>query len=187
MSLPLLQAAEARLLDDVIELVTEGASVNYQNPDQSTEGHTALIEATLNLDIPMMRWLLENGALVNAEDYHGLTAINHLYTEYVGNNETDLMPALELLHEFHAALEHPNHAEDSFIQWAAFNGHIGIVTYLLGTGIDPNTAIDDAREGENPAMITLLENAIADRALDNLIGSELDDEVGRIGFNHARQ
>lgn len=186
MSLPLLQAAEARLLDDVIELVTEGASVNYQNPDQSTEGHTALIEATLNLDIPMMRWLLENGALVNAEDYHGLTAINHLYTEYVGNNETDLMPALELLHEFHAALEHPNHAEDSFIQWAAFNGHIGIVTYLLGTGIDPNTAIDDAREGENPAMITLLENAIADRALDNLIGSELDDEVGRIGFNHAR-
>ena len=60
------------------------------------------------------------------------------------------------------------------------------MTYLLGTGIDPNTAIDDAREGENPAMITLLENAIADRALDNLIGSELDDEVGRIGFNHAR-
>lgn len=50
MSLLLLQAAEGRRLDDVIELVAEGASVNYQNPDQSTDGHTALIEATLNLD-----------------------------------------------------------------------------------------------------------------------------------------
>ncbi len=181
MSLPLLQAAEARLLDDVIELVAEGASVNYQNPDQSTDGHTALIEATLNLDIPMMRWLLENGAEVNTEDYRGLTAINHLYTEYVGDNETDLMPALELLHEFHADLEHPNHAEDSFIQWAAFNGHIGIVTYLLRTGIDPNTAIDDAREGENPAMLTLLENVIQDR--DISMGSELDDTLGAPQFD----
>ena len=60
MSLLLLQAAEGRRLDDVIELVAEGASVNYQNPDQSTDGHTALIEATLNLDTRMMRWLLEN-------------------------------------------------------------------------------------------------------------------------------
>ncbi len=54
------------------------------------------------------------------------------------------------------------------------------MTYLLRTGIDPNTAIDDAREGENPAMLTLLENAIQDR--DISMGSELDDTLGAPQF-----
>ena len=143
-----------------------------------------MIEATLNLDVPMMRYLLEHDAEVDLEDRLGMTAINHLYAEYVGNNEANLMPALVLLHEFHADLEHLSHAEDSLIQWAAFNGYINIVAYLLDKGIDPNNAIDDAREGRNPDVIALLEQAIQDRTMDISIESELDDEVAMIGYNN---
>lgn len=173
MSQPLLQAAEANLYDDVVELISEGADVNYQNPDPQSTGYTALIEATLNLNAPLMRYLLEHGALVDKEDHSGMRAINHLYTEYVGGNEADLLPALRLLHEFRADLQYSNQREDTLLQWAAFNGYMGIVTFLLEAGLDPNDAIEDAREGQDEDMIAFLENAI--QKLE--IGTELDDEV----------
>jgi ankyrin repeat protein len=185
MSQVLLQAAESGLYDDVVELINEGADVNYQNPDLETEGYTALMEATLNLDVRMMTYLLQQGAEVNREDHNGMTAINHLYAEYIGNDEADLLPALELLHAFHADLDHTNFAtQDTLIQWAAFNGHINIVMYLLDKGIDPNQAIEEAREGENPEMIALLEEAIQERTTSTAIGTELDDEAARMSYNN---
>ena len=168
MSEVLLQAIRDRhSIEEIESLLVEGAEIGFQND----EGMTALHEATLNLDIPMMRFLLVRGAQVGQVDTLGRSALNHVFAEYQGDYENDLLPAINVLLEFHAAPNHAANDGDTLIQWAAFNGYTGIVTRLLAAGVSPLDAMDDALEGENQEMIELLENA--SNPADSL-SSELD-------------
>jgi ankyrin repeat protein len=57
----------------VIELINEGADVNYQGDGQET----ALMNASEQGDIEIMKVLLENGANVNLKSHSGNTALNY--------------------------------------------------------------------------------------------------------------
>lgn len=173
MSEPLLQAVRNNLLDSAQEILEEGASINYRDEN----GMTALMEATLNLNLDMMTLLLDTyHATVDLEDELAQTALNHAYIEYVGSNEDDLLPIIDCLLIHGAAPDHTDHAGGTLLQWAAFNGFIHIANLLLARGVNPNSAINDAREGGNPDMITLLQEAIATLPAQEE-NSELDDVV----------
>lgn len=178
MSILLIQAARQRLLEDVQDLINEGADVNFRDE----EGRTALIEATLNLDIPMMTYLLETAeANVDTEDNFGQTALNHIYEEYTGNNETDLLPAIDLLLRYGADPNHCSQSGDTFLQWAAYNGYMSIAQRLLAAEVDPSLAILEARQGEHEEMIQLLETAMA--SFNQQQESELDEVKKALNFS----
>ena len=63
-----------RDVNKVIELINEGADVNYQG-EQDQE--TALMNASEQGDIEIMKVLLENGANVNLKSHSGNTALNY--------------------------------------------------------------------------------------------------------------
>lgn len=153
--------------DEISQLIAEGADVNYQNDD----GMTALMEATLDLNLPMMtRLLVEHHAEVDREDSEGQTALNHVYLEYVAGVEAPLLPIINLLLTHQANPNHTDRHGATLFQWAVFNGYINIADRLLREGVDPASAIDDAYEVDNQPMIKLLESY-----LNSNEGSELDD------------
>lgn len=169
MSEVLLQAVRANLIDEVPQLITEGANVNYRNAD----GMTALMEATLNLNIPMMTLLLDvYHADVHLEDNQGQTALNHVYLEHL-DAEENILPIINLLLTYHANPSHMDATRGTLLQWAAFNGHCQIARRMLEAGCEAETAIEDAYEGGDQEMIDLLENAIQP-FMDET--SEIDDE-----------
>lgn len=178
MSEPLLQAVRNNLLDSAQEILEEGASVDYRDEN----GMTALMEATLNLNLDMMTLLLDTyHATIDLEDDRGQTALNHVYMEYVGNNQADLLPIIDCLLIHGAAPDHGDSAGGTLLQWAAFNGFIHIANLLLARGVNPNSAINDALEGGNPAMIALLQDAITLAHPEE--NSELDDVIAAFAFN----
>ena len=63
-----------RDVNKVIELINEGADVNYQGEHDK---ETALMNASEQGDIEIMKVLLENGANVNLKSHSGNTALNY--------------------------------------------------------------------------------------------------------------
>ena len=63
-----------RDVNKVIELINEGADVNYQGEHDQ---ETALMNASEQGDIEIMKVLLENGANVNLKSHSGNTALNY--------------------------------------------------------------------------------------------------------------
>lgn len=63
-----------RDLNKVIELINQGADVNYQGEHNR---ETALMNASEQGDIEIMKVLLENGANVNLKSHSGNTALNY--------------------------------------------------------------------------------------------------------------
>lgn len=63
-----------RDVNKVIELINEGADVNYQGEHDK---ETALMNASEQGDIEIMKVLLQNGANVNLKSHTGNTALNY--------------------------------------------------------------------------------------------------------------
>jgi ankyrin repeat protein len=143
----LLAVRQQRDLVEIVYLLDEEeANINYQNED----GISALHEATLNLDINTMTLLLQRGATVDLVDNLGQTALNHLHAEYYDNDETDLLPAIHLLLHFNANKNHANHAGDTLLKWAVFNGYVQITACLLMAGARlTEDLFDEAQDGED--------------------------------------
>ncbi|MCX7091217.1 MAG: ankyrin repeat domain-containing protein [Legionellales bacterium] len=166
---------------EVTALLAEpGLNIDYQDAN----GMTALMEATLNLDIPMMTLLLtqQPKPTVDLEDLRGNTALNHVYIECEIDNEAALLPAINLLIANDVDVNHTSESDDTLIEWAAYNGHLDIVRRLLAVeGSVIGTALEDAQNGlaqeiENPGkyqeMIEMI--TVAMNPVDSL-GSEMDD------------
>ena len=62
-----------RDVNKVIELINEGADVNYQGEHDQ---ETALMNASEQGDIEIMKVLLENGANVNLKSHSGNTSLH---------------------------------------------------------------------------------------------------------------
>lgn len=142
--------------DEISQLIAEGADVNYQDKN----GITALMEASLALNLPMMIKLLEvHRAKIDKEDVNKQTALNHAYVKYLGDEAT-LFPIIDLLLTKSADPNHPDQNNNTLLQWAAFHGHINIARRALTAGVDPNSAYNDAFEGDHQEMINLILHAI---------------------------
>ena len=175
----LLQAIKNQCHIEAMQLIADGANINYQNPNRKTNGYTPLIQAALNIDINMMLFLLENQAEVDKEDHEGMTALDHVYTNYYDKEEY-ILPVIELLHQHNANLMHenPNGMGETVFQWAAYNGHKAIVEFLLETAkLDPCFAIDDALEGRHDDMIDLLQKAIREWENSSEVREQEDAEL----------
>jgi len=142
--------------------------VNFQD----REGTTALHEAALRRNIPIMDLLLRRGANVAPEDHQNNTALHYVYLYYTGDNENELLPAINKLLEHRANPNHANDAGDTIVKWTAFHGHINIMKRLLLANADAKDAMIEARSGEHPAMIQLLSEHLQAGSL----GSETDEK-----------
>jgi ankyrin repeat protein len=118
-----------RDLNKVIELIREGADVNYQG-EQDQE--TALMNASEQGDIEIMKVLLENGANVNLKSHSGNTALNYavepLRTMKGGPQQPESVklllkhrPNTNILNAFHIAID---------IYWI-FEGHSIVATQIV--------------------------------------------------------
>jgi ankyrin repeat protein len=184
MSNELLLAVRQRQIEEVRALLAEGTNVNFQNE----AGLSALHEATLNLDVPMITLLLQQPEIcVGLTDISGNSALNHLYFEYIQGDENILLPALDLLIRSNVNLDHPDETGLTFIHWAAYNGYCAIVTRLLDANADSSGAKDEALiaaaagsqygdQEANQEMIALL------RARLNLLGDSITSEVDDRSF-----
>jgi uncharacterized protein len=159
MSKELIAAAKKRNnLDEIELLLEEGAAIDFQNE----AGITALHEATLNLDTITMRFLLNNKAKVGLQDKQGQSALHHVYAEYTGDNEQDLLPAIRLLLEFNADPNQTDSDGDTLLKWSAYNGYINIARELFSHGANFTDAVmANAVNGGNQAMLQYLEDNFA--------------------------
>ncbi|MCR9192344.1 MAG: ankyrin repeat domain-containing protein [Gammaproteobacteria bacterium] len=126
--------------------------VNFQDRD----GTTALHEAALRRNIPIMELLLRHRAKINLKDRQKNTALHYVYLYYTGENEHDLIPAINTLLARGANPNQANDIGETIVKWAAFHGHIAIMRCLLDANADAKDAMIDARSGEHLAMIKLL-------------------------------
>ena len=129
--------------------VENGASVNYQSEiddgwtallddfvflqqtlDQDRDVNTALLDASKNGYIEIVKRLLENGADVNHQDGYGLTAL--MYASKNGHIEV-----VRLLLENGAKVDIQSTRGRTALMYASWGGHIGhieIVRALLAAG-----------------------------------------------------
>ena len=153
MSEVLLQAVRLNQLEEVRQLIEEGADVNYRN----AQGITALMIASKNLSIPMMTQLLEeHGAKIDIEDTRAQTALNHIYIECTNDNENEVLSAINLLLKYDADAKHLDASHNTLLQWAALKGFCKIGKRMLEAGCDPNSALLDAYAGGKQDMINLI-------------------------------
>lgn len=178
----LVTVCHSRSTAEVAALLAEqGLNIDYQNAD----GITALMAATLNLDIPIMALLLAQTPrpTVDLEDARRNTALNHVYLECVLNDEDALLPIINLLLDNGADANHTSEIDDTLLEWAAYNGHVAIVRRLLAvSNIVIGNALNDARAGlaqetENPYKYQLIINILnAFLNPSESVGSERDDQ-----------
>lgn len=142
--------------EDIVYLLdVEGVDIDYQD----REGYTALMEATLIRNIPILKLLLERNASIDLVDINGMSALNHVYGEE-DIEEHCLLPIINLLLDYDADYQHVDNEGDSLLKCAAVNGHITVVARLLQfTDINLADAMNFAIEGGNQAMIDFLESA----------------------------
>jgi len=101
-----------RDVNKVIELIKKGVDVNYQGKDSR---ETALMNASEQGDIDIMKVLLENGANVNLKSHSGNTALNYAVEplrSFEGNQQPESVklllkhrPNTNVLHAFWIAVD----------------------------------------------------------------------------------
>jgi cytohesin len=102
-----------------------------------SSGWTALMIAAQQRRMEIVRWLLDQGADVNAKNQHGRSALGVALTE----NHVEL---IKLLAENGADLETRDRSGSTALGKMAWEGNRDLVTFLLAQGADPN-AMDGGR------------------------------------------
>lgn len=163
-------------------LVEEDTDIDFQDDS----GMSPLMEAVLNPDMDTLEllWAHNPQPTIDLEDQRGNTALNHIYLEYDGEDEDMLIESLNFLLARGANANHNSETEDTFIEWAAYNGHVNIVTRLLEVQATVGSAIEDARAGilqannneERGKYETIIGLLTAAAQPDDSMSSEVDDE-----------
>lgn len=163
-------------------LAEEDTEIDFQ--DES--GMSPLMEAVLNPDMDMLEllWAHDPQPTIDLEDERGNTALNHIYLEYDGGDEAMLLEILNFLLARGANPNHNSETEDTFIEWAAYNGRVNIVRRLLEVQATVGSAIDDARAGilqannneERNKYQTIIGLLTAAAQPVDSMSSEVDDE-----------
>jgi ankyrin repeat protein len=146
--------------DVVLYLISRGADVNFRGKD----GRTPLIWAAGN-SFESTKILLENGADVNARGNDGMTAFIQstfgILSKKVSTDVMDLL--LEYGADVNSALISKNAAGWTALHFAAINGDISLVEYLILQGANVNhtsdggsTALSLARQEKYEALVSLL-------------------------------
>ena len=128
LGIELIEKAKVGDLDAVIELIEEGAKVNQKS---KYEGTTALMFASLNGRVEVVKTLIEKGADVNQKNRQGETAL--MYASLNGHLEI-----VERLIEAGANLEQKDHVGRTALMSASGNGNVEVVKTLIENGADVN-------------------------------------------------
>ncbi|KAF4636663.1 hypothetical protein G7Y89_g1430 [Cudoniella acicularis] len=126
----LLQAVANGDPASVHKLISDGANVNISHP---STGDTALHIAIWNSTQEISRILLENGAIIEAENKQGSTA---LHCSVIGNRTQ----AAELLLEKGANINATNKEGWSALLYAADRGFEAMAQFLINKGADINAS-----------------------------------------------
>ncbi len=150
--------------DNIVEyLISNGADVNLKD----NEGKTALLWASSN-SLPNAKILLANGAKVNEAANDGMTPFLEASLGVSSGKVTIEM--LDLLRKnganINAALQRKSAMGWTALHYAAINGDVELVKYLIKYGANVNKATGDgstplylAQLGKHEEIIKLLKNA----------------------------
>jgi len=92
---------------------------------------TTIFEAAKQGDVEAAKWLIENGADINAKN-------NNDYTALINAAINGYTAIVELLIENGADINAKNNNGNTALTLAAYNGHTDIVKYLIENGADIN-------------------------------------------------
>lgn len=139
--LKLLRFAAAGDLQKVKKALENGATIDFTKP-KSIQHRTALIEATVNGHIEIVKFLLEKGATVDIKSERNLTALAH--AAECGQEEI-----VKLLLKKGAALEIPDALDRTPLTYAARKGNYDIVKMLVEKGAQVDKR---SKGGSTPLM-----------------------------------
>jgi ankyrin repeat protein len=150
--------------DNIVEyLISNGAEVNLKD----NEGKTALLWASSN-SLPNAKILVANGARVNEAANDGMTPFLEASLGVSSGKVT--IETLDLLRKnganINAALQRKSAMGWTALHYAAINGDVELVKYLIKYGANVNKATGDgstplylAQLGKHEEIIKLLKNA----------------------------
>lgn len=147
-SLPLSKAVANNDIDETLDLIAKGASINGK--DENFDDITPLFLAVENGNIPMVKLLLENGADVNARDKTDRTPIMFID----GDATPDL---IELLIRAGAKINAKDKDGNTVLLHGIWSLKIDTVNALIKAGADVNHAND---EGDTPVIKAAIENKL---------------------------
>ena len=140
----LINAAKKGNLQEVRKCVDKGVSANFRLPNYSCPAHsTALHAAASGGWLPVVKFLLEKGADLNAVDHTNQTPLHRAVTagEFTtANFLVDRVPAAQKV-EY---VTRPDYAGYSAVHLAVLSGNRKLVTAYLDLGIDPNLGANGA-------------------------------------------
>ena len=150
---------------DVIERALNGDDVNIVGES----GRTALMFASMNGRIEIVRLLLDKGIDPNMVDKYDKTALH--FASISGNTGIvklllDRGTDLDIVDNYGTAL-----------MWASMYGHIDIVELLLAKGSDPNIV---NKHGKTALMIAIISGSTG-------IVKLINDHIDHIALQHALQ
>lgn len=130
----LCEAIEGGRVEEVEELLTQGADVNKAYNELTPLARACALTPVGNLKI--VKKLLDFGADVHIPDPDGKTAVHHLCGS--GNRNSDLMDILELLLERGADVDAKDHIGRTGLFYACEVDDVKAVQHLIQAGCDVN-------------------------------------------------
>jgi ankyrin repeat protein len=181
----LLEAANNRDIEASKRALDAGADINTfvnaadANPNVvDGHGETPLMIAAIYNHIPLVNFLLHNGADVNRLDINGNTAL----ITAVARNHTEVV---DLLLHNGAGVNNANNAGDTALHYAAHNNNPEMVTALINNGARSNPL---NRDGDTPLLSAVRQNHLeVVRLLLERVGDIYHiNEQGATAFTVAR-
>lgn len=176
------QAWKAAQYDNINELKTiVPTHVHASASTFSTENHvhTLLMSAVAHGSINCAKYLIENGASVNAKNFAGYSALH--WAAYTGREET-----LQLLLDQHADIEARTEDGKTPLHIAAFRGHLTFVQELLKKGADINAVSSNGWTALHYALISN-QKSLCKFLIDNKIQALSPDSEGKTILDLSNQ
>lgn len=126
--IPILKAAEKGDISEVERLISEGVDIETQNE----KGWSTLILAAFNQHLPLVKWLVSNGADVNHKSVNGTTVFMYAKTKVM---ETGDYKILEYLLNSGADINSRDYKKDwTVLQYVRETRHTEMEEFLLKNG-----------------------------------------------------
>lgn len=133
------QDAQIGDLEEIKNRVWAKGNAIINTEKDSDNGWTALMWASFNGHLPVVQYLISNGANINDQDNDGRTALTCASSEgYTDGHSEDQTAIVQYLIKSGADLNHKTNTGSTALTFASESGHLSIIKDLIRHGANIN-------------------------------------------------